>query len=105
MAHALLAIFWLALVRDVSARARLAAPAGRSAVELGAAGQFALLTTTGATTAGATAITGDIGVSPAAVSYFTGFLHALDSGGAFSTSIYVTGKIFAANHAAPTPVP
>ena len=76
----------------------------RAGVELGAAGAFAVLTKTGITTTGATSIIGDIGVSPAAGSYFTGFAHTPNSAAApYSTSTVVTGKIFAANYMVPTP--
>jgi hypothetical protein len=48
-------------------------------------------------------ITGDIAVSPIASGAITGFTLTMDASGQFSTSSQVTGKIFAANYAAPTP--
>ncbi|WP_415396561.1 ice-binding family protein [Sulfurimonas sp. CS5] len=72
-------------------------------VNLGTAGGFVILDKTGISTTGTTAITGDIGVSPAAQSYITGFSETLDSTNTFATSSLVTGKIYAADMAAPTP--
>lgn len=43
-------------------------------------------------------ITGNIGVSPAAASFLTGFSLALDSTSCFSTSTRVTGKLYAADY-------
>lgn len=71
-------------------------------INLGTAGNFAILTKTGISTTGITAITGDIGVSPAALSYLTGF-GTLSPLLVYETSPLVTGKIYAANMAVPTP--
>ena len=49
------------------------------------------------------AIVGDIGVSPAAASFITGFGLIADSTNTFSTSSLVIGKVYAANYSAPTP--
>ncbi len=70
-------------------------------VDLGTSGSFAILTKTGISTTGTTAIIGDIGVSPAALTYITGFGETLV--GTYATSPLVTGKIYAANMAPPTP--
>ena len=73
-------------------------------VNLGTAGSFVILTKTGTSAVPTnTAITGDIGVSPAARTYMTGFSDTLFSDGTYSTSSLVTGKIYAANMAVPTP--
>ncbi|UAW98359.1 DUF3494 domain-containing protein [Halopseudomonas nanhaiensis] len=77
--------------------------AGPEPVVLGTAGNFVILSKTGITTTGTTAITGDIGVSPIDEAAITGFSQARDATDTFSTSSLVTGKIFAANMAAPTP--
>ncbi len=76
---------------------------GRPAsVNLGMAGDFVILSKTGISTTGNTAITGDIGVSPAAATYITGFsLKSPPS--TYSTSSLVTGKVYAADYAVPTP--
>ena len=48
-------------------------------------------------------ITGDLGLSPMAASFITGFSLTADSTNVFSTSTQVTGKIYAADDAVPTP--
>jgi hypothetical protein len=72
-------------------------------VDLGAAVDFTILTKTGITTTGTTLVVGDIGVSPIAATAMTGFALVLDASGQFSTSSLVTGQVFAADYAAPTP--
>ncbi|KAF9063329.1 antifreeze protein [Rhodocollybia butyracea] len=85
-----------------------AAPAvtnlGPAAINLGTAGNFAILAQSGISTVPASSITGNIGVSPAAGSFLTGFSLTLSSTGVFATSIQVVGEIFAASYSAPTPV-
>ena len=76
---------------------------GPEPVILGTAGTFVLLAKTGVSTTGTTAIVGNIGLSPAARSYITGFSDALNATNQFATSAQVTGKIYAANMAVPTP--
>lgn len=76
---------------------------GRLPVNLGTAGNFVILAKTGVSTTGTTKVVGNIGVSPAAASYITGFSLIADSTNTFSTSSLVTGKIYAANYAPPTP--
>ncbi|MEJ0021265.1 MAG: ice-binding family protein [Candidatus Doudnabacteria bacterium] len=77
--------------------------AGPAMVNLGTAGNFAILAKTGISTTGTTSIVGDIGVSPAAASSLTGFALTLPAGGAFSTSALVSGKAYAPGYADPTP--
>ncbi len=72
-------------------------------VNLGAAGNFVILAKTGISTTGSTSIVGDIGVSPAAASYITGFALDLPAYSAFSTSALVTGKVYAPGYMDPTP--
>ena len=72
-------------------------------VDLGTAGDFAILAQTGISTASASIITGDLGVSPSPASYLTGFSLVMDSTGTFSTSSQVTGKIYASDYTSPTP--
>jgi len=72
-------------------------------VDLGAAGSFAVLAKSGIATVPPSAITGNIGVSPAAGTYLTGFSLTADPTNAFSTSAQVTGKVYAADGAPPTP--
>lgn len=73
------------------------------AVDLGAAGNYAILTKTGVTCVPPSDITGDIGVSPIAATAITGFSLTVDSTNKFSVSSQVTGKVYAASYAAPTP--
>jgi hypothetical protein len=74
-----------------------------TAVNLGTAGDFVILSKAGISTTGATAIVGHLGVSPIASSAITGFALTKHSSGRFSTSARVTGKIYASNYTAPTP--
>ena len=50
------------------------------------------------------AITGNIGVSPAAATFITGFSLTADVTNMFSTSPQVTGKVYAADYTSPTSV-
>jgi hypothetical protein len=97
----LMATLAIALTSGTGQTARAAA--GPAPVNLGAAASFAILTKTGISTVPASAITGNLGVSPAAATYITGFSLTADSTNTFSTSPQVTGKIYAANYANPTP--
>jgi hypothetical protein len=72
-------------------------------VDLGLAGNFAILTKTGITTTGVTEIIGDIGVSPIDATAITGFGLIMDSSNEFATSPSVTGAVYAADYAEPTP--
>jgi hypothetical protein len=72
-------------------------------VDLGTAGDFAILSKTGISTVPNSAVTGNLGVSPAAASYITGFSLIADSTNVFSTSTQVTGKVYAADYEPPTP--
>ena len=73
-----------------------------SAVDLGAAGNYVIVAKTAINNSSTSAVTGDLGLSPAATSYITGF--ALTNATGYATSILVTGKIYAADMAAPTPI-
>lgn len=72
-------------------------------VPLGAAGSFTILAKTGISNVPPTSIDGDIGVSPAAASYLTGFSLVTDATEAFATSTQVNGRVYAADYAPPTP--
>ena len=72
-------------------------------VNLRTAGNFVILAKTGVSTTGTSKVVGDIGVSPAAATYITGFSLKADSTNTFSRSSIVTGKIYASNYAPPTP--
>ncbi|KAJ1449127.1 hypothetical protein M885DRAFT_419440, partial [Pelagophyceae sp. CCMP2097] len=73
-------------------------------VILGTAGDFVILAKSGISTVPASAITGDIGVSPITGASMTGFSEIKDSSGKMATSGQVTGTMFAADYNAPTPV-
>ncbi len=72
-------------------------------IDLGMASGFVILAQTKVSTTGTTEVVGDVGISPAARSFITGFADSLDASGTFATSSIVTGRIYAANMADPTP--
>ena len=76
---------------------------GPAPVVLGTAGTYVILTKDGTSNVPTSAITGNIGVSPAAATFNTGFDLDLSSGSAFATSAQVTGNVYAPGYAAPTP--
>ena len=78
-------------------------PKGPAVVNLRTAGDFVILAKTGISTTGTTSIVGDIGVSPAAATYITGFGLIMDSSNTFSTSSLVTGKVYRADYTLPSP--
>ena len=67
------------------------------AVNLGTAGNYAILAKSGISTTGTTAITGHLGVSPITSTAITGFGLILSSDGTYSTSNLVTGRVYASN--------
>ncbi len=70
-------------------------------VALGQASNFAVLAGYAVTTVPSSGLTGDVGLSPAAESFITGFSQTDWTG--YATSLQVTGSIFAADMADPTP--
>ena len=77
---------------------------GATPVDLGTAGNFAILAESGISTTAGSLIAGNIGVSPAAAGTITGpfgLVMSLDS--TYSTSSLVTEKVYAANYKEPTP--
>ncbi len=74
---------------------------GPAPVLLGSAGNYVILAETGVSTVPASAITGDIGLSPAATSYLTGFSLTM-VGTTAAISPQVTGSLYAADMTAPT---
>ena len=92
--------------KNITANFTLVPAVGPAAVNLGSAAQYSILTKSGISSTGITAVQGDIGVSPAAASAITGFGLIMDTNGQSShTTIatQVTGKVYAADYAAPTP--
>ncbi|MGM0580869.1 MAG: ice-binding family protein [Bacteroidota bacterium] len=71
-------------------------------IDLGASGNYVILSKTAINNSGTSAITGDLGLSPAATSYITG-LGLTDYTG-YATSAQVTGEVFASDMADPTPI-
>ena len=72
-------------------------------VNLARAGDYAVLAKTGISTVPTSAVIGNLGVSPAAATFITGFSLVADATNVFSTSPQVTGKAYAADYALPTP--
>jgi len=72
-------------------------------VNLGTAGSYAILAKSGISNVPTSAITGNLGISPAAATYITGLSLTADSTNVFSISPQVTGKVYAADYAVPSP--
>lgn len=75
---------------------------GLATVDLGTSANYVILAKTAINNSSTSAITGDLGLSPAATSYITGL--ALTNATGYATSSQVTGKVYAADMADPTPV-
>lgn len=73
---------------------------GSETVNLRTAGDYVILAKTKISTVPASAITGDIGLTPAATSYLTGF--DLTNATGYATSDQITGKAYAADMVSPT---
>ena len=76
-------------------------PIGPAPVLLGGAGRFVILAKAAVKNVPTSIITGDVGLSPAAASYITGF--ALTKAGTYFTDPQVVGSIFASDNDPPTP--
>jgi len=76
---------------------------GRLPVDLGLAGNYAILAKSGISTTVSALITGNIGVSPIDSTAITGFGLTLDASNQFATSSLVVGKVYAADYSSPTP--
>jgi hypothetical protein len=75
---------------------------GPAPVDLGASINYVILAKSAISTTGVTAVTGNLGLSPAAASFITGFsLSAPPT--TYSTSPEVTGQVFAADYDPTTP--
>lgn len=72
-------------------------------VSLGAAGDFVILAKSGISTVPGSAITGDVGLSPAAATFITGFSLIADASNVFASSDQVVGRVYASDYAPPTP--
>lgn len=98
-----LLILGLMLTTVLSLGAGAVHAAGPAPVGLGTAGNFVVLAKSGVSATGTTRIVGNVGVSPVAASSITGFGLIADSTNTFSTSSLVTGSVYAADMAPPTP--
>lgn len=76
-------------------------PLGPAPVLLGTAGNFVILAKSAVSTVPPSAITGDVGVSPAATSFLTGF-SLTKVGTTSATSTQVTGNLYGADMTTPT---
>jgi len=76
---------------------------GPAPVNLGTAGNYVILAKAAISTTGVTAVSGNLGLSPAAAAGITGFSLTMDASNQFSTSPIVAGQVFAADYAVPTP--
>ncbi len=77
--------------------------AAQAPVDLGTAGNYVVLAKTGVSTTGSTSVDGNIGLSPAATTFLTGFSETMDPTGQFARAPIVTGKLYAADMEVPTP--
>ncbi|KAJ7447643.1 hypothetical protein FB451DRAFT_777139 [Mycena latifolia] len=77
--------------------------AGPAPVLLGTAGNFAILSKTGVSTVPNSAVSGDVGTSPATVTSLTGFSLVQDISHQFWTSTQVNGRLMGSTDALPTP--
>jgi len=75
---------------------------GPASVDLGTAENYAILTKSGISSTGVTSVVGDLGVSPINEAAITGF-DLIHDETTHSTSALVTGNVFAADRASPTP--
>ena len=91
----------LATAKAWSFNTSLIAGLGPAPVALGTAANFAILAQSTVTNVPTSAIIGNLGLSPAAASYITGFVPT--KVGTYWTSPQVVGGIFAADNDAPTP--
>jgi hypothetical protein len=73
------------------------------AVNLHSAGDYVILAESEISTVPPSVITGNLGISPMAATFVTGFSLIADSTNVFSTSAQITGKVYAADDAVPTP--
>ncbi len=72
-------------------------------VDLRSANAFVIIGESAISTETMSVVTGDIGVSPAAATYITGFSLIMDSTGTFATSSQITGHAYASDYTSKTP--
>lgn len=74
-----------------------------AAVNLLTAGSYVILAQTAISANAGTTVVGDVGASPVTAAAITGFGLTLDPLGTFSTSLLVTGSVYASDYSDPTP--
>lgn len=74
-----------------------------STSSLSSADGYVIMAKSGISNVTGSSIVGNLAVSPAAATYITGFGLIADASNTFSTSSSVTGRIYAADYAPPTP--
>jgi Ice-binding-like len=72
-------------------------------VNLSSAGDYVILAESGISTVPPSVVTGDLGVYPMMATAITNFSLMADATNVFATSAQVTGKVYAADYAVPTP--
>ena len=72
-------------------------------VDLASAGNYVMLAKSAISTVPTSAITGNLGISPAAASFITGFSLVADASTAFSRADQVTGLVYASDYGGSTP--
>ncbi|MFA6238017.1 MAG: ice-binding family protein [Bacteriovorax sp.] len=77
--------------------------AGPALVDLHSSGNYVVLAKSSISNFAGSNIIGDVGLSPATGASITGLALTLDATNVFSTSAIVTGNVYAADYAAPTP--
>ncbi len=75
----------------------------QASVNLGTAGDYAILAGSQISNVPPSSITGAIGISPAAGSLITGFSLSYTPGSTHATSSQITGNVYASDYASPTP--
>jgi hypothetical protein len=92
-----------ALEADVSSNFTIVSSSSAlGVVDLGASATYVILAKSAISNISTSEITGDLGLSPAATSYVTGL--SITNAIGYATSAQVTGSIFAADMANPTPI-
>ncbi|MDR3653197.1 MAG: ice-binding family protein [Paludibacter sp.] len=92
--------------KNITANFTAATGTGPGNINLGGAAIYTILSKSGISTIGVTSITGNIGVSPATATAITGFGLIMDPSNVFSKSspsTLVSGNVYAADYAVPTP--
>jgi hypothetical protein len=72
-------------------------------VPLGVSGKYVMLAKSGISTVPTSTVRGNVGLSPAAATFITGFSLVSDPSNVFASSPQVTGRIYAADYTPPTP--